>query len=221
MSLQDDFELCLEYAQMVENRQAQQLQAQNNISYLHSESERLSSKMRICTIVAIVAAAFIAILLFSRLGGRGSVIDTLSPMLIPLIAIGVSIFIFIKTKKLHSDLEAQKPYLIQQYAAEADACGREINRLVQEIYSENLTAIVPEDYFSVAAIEFCLTQVRNQLASTPKEAFQLLDAEIKRLEHLEYLEQMNTAQMEELNGIKRAIQINTLVTWAEGERNHR
>jgi len=222
MSLQSDFELCLEYAEMLEAKQAQQLQAQNNISFLHSESERLKGKMKICAIVPVVALAFMAIVFFNSLGSRNTeMMDVFFSCLIPIIALAVSLFICIKTKKEYDALESQKPFLIQQYAREADECGQEINRLIREIYSENLLDIVPADYFSVAAIEFCLTQVRNKLADTPREAFQLLNAEIKRLEHMEYLEEMNCAQIEELNNIKRAIQINTLVTWVEGEKYRR
>jgi glucosamine 6-phosphate synthetase-like amidotransferase/phosphosugar isomerase protein len=64
----------------------------------------------------------------------------------------------------------------------------------------------------VAAIEFCLGQVRKKLANTAAEAFRQLNAEIKRVEQMEYLEQMNSERMEQLESIKRAIEINTLVT---------
>ncbi|MBQ8310500.1 MAG: hypothetical protein IJX80_05750 [Clostridia bacterium] len=133
----------------------------------------------------------------------------------------VALFNGIKMRKESNALESQKSHLIQQYTAEAEECEREITRLIQEIYQEDLFDIVPADFFYTAAIEFCLNQVRKKLAVTAKEAFQQLDAEIKRLEQMEYLEQMNNERMEQLNNIKRAIDINTLVTIAEAAKDKR
>ena len=130
-------------------------------------------------------------------------------------AFAISTGILVKTKKESDVFEARKPAIIQQYTEEAEQCGRDMARIAEEIYSENLLDIVPSDYFSVAAIEFCLSQVRKRLASTPSEAFRLLEAEIKRLEQMEYLEQMNEAHLQRLDEIKRAIDINTLVVSIE------
>ena len=110
--------------------------------------------------------------------------------------------------------------MIQKYTEEAEECEREITEIIRDIYFDDLFDVVPPDYFSVAAIEFCLTQVRRRLATTATEAFRMLDAEIKRLEHLEYLEQMNEAQMEQLSDIKRAININTLITLTANNNNN-
>ena len=56
------------------------------------------------------------------------------------------------------------------------------------------------------------------MADTAAEAFQQLEDEIKRLEQMEYLEQINAAQMEQLDEIKRAIHVHTLIALAEQNR---
>jgi hypothetical protein len=48
-----------------------------------------------------------------------------------------------------------------------------------------------------------------------------LEAEIKRLEQLERLEQMNNAALEQLNDIKRAIEVSRLISIAEEEERKR
>ena len=219
MSLQDEFELCLEYAEALESKQEQREQAQNSIIFMQNESERLKNKLRLCLILTVVSVVAAFLLLSTVMGSNDVTTNGLLPMLIfPCGIFIVSLFNGIKAKKESSEFESQKTHLIQQYTAEAEECDREITRLIQEIYREDLFSIVPVDYFYTAAIEFCLTQVRKRLANTAREAFQQLDAEIKRLEHMEHLEQMNYAQMEQLNNIKRAIDINTLVTLAEQDK---
>ncbi|MBQ8310501.1 MAG: hypothetical protein IJX80_05755 [Clostridia bacterium] len=44
MSLQNDFELCLEYEEALEIKQEQREQAQNGIIFMQNESERLKKK---------------------------------------------------------------------------------------------------------------------------------------------------------------------------------
>ena len=120
-----------------------------------------------------------------------------------------------------AEIESKKASLIQQYTTEAEDCEQKLAYLVNRVYIEELFDIVPKDYFSVAAIEFCLDQIRKKLANTATEAFQQLDAEIKRLEQMEYLEQLNDARAEQLNEIKRAIDLNTLVTIAGQNKYNR
>lgn len=219
MSLQSDFELCLEYAEELEDQQSQRVQAQNNIIFMQNESERIKNKVKICTTLAILSMIGIVILALIVFVVR-------YPMeYIPFLGIFVVLFIItltigIKTKKESNDFESRKPLLIQRYTADAEACERRMAALVKEIYQEDLFDIVPKDYFSVVAIEFCLNQVRKKLANTASEAFRQLDAEIKRLEHMEYLEQMNNEQMDRLDDIKRAIEINTMITLAEQEKRN-
>lgn len=218
MSLQSNFELCLEYAEALEAKQDQLVQAQNNIIFMQNENERIKNKLRLCAILSVLSA--VALLLLTFMMVRADTADgreLLPFMVILIIVFIVSFFNCIKTKKESDDFTSKKPFLIQQYTEEADECKNEMTRLVQEIYQEGLFDIVPMDYFSVEAIEFCLSQVRKKMANTAAEAFRQLDAEIKRLEHMEHLEQMNNARMEQLNEIKRAIEINTLVTLMEQE----
>ena len=47
MSLQYDFERCLEYAEKLEDRQERRVNAQNNIIFVRNESERLKNKLKI------------------------------------------------------------------------------------------------------------------------------------------------------------------------------
>ena len=220
MSLERDFELCLEYAEQLESKRDQRTAAQNGIVFMQSESERLKRKIGICTKISIGGAIAVLIFLITCIAAKGFV-----PEMFPLLIFGggafaVSTAILFKTKKESEEFEARKPAIIGQYTEEAEQCGRDMARIAEEIYSESLLDIVPSDYFSVAAIEFCLSQVRKRLASTPSEAFRLLEAEIKRLEQMEYLEQMNEAHLQRLDEIKRAIDINTLVVSIEN-RNRR
>lgn len=213
MSLQSDLELCLEYAERLEEKREQCTQAQNKIIFINNESERLKKRIKICTTlvtVAVIGLLLIAAIMFAF--GLKETADLFSGVLALSVMLIISFYIGNKAKKESLDLEAKKGYLIQQYTQEAEDSQRDLARLIEEIYREDLLDIVPPDYFSVAAIEFCLTQVRKKIATTATEAFRLLEAEIKRLEQIELLEQMNDAQAEQLEDIKRAIQINTLVT---------
>lgn len=219
MSLQGDFERCLEYTEALETKQEQRVQAQNNIIFIQNEHERLKNKLRICTVLSVLSA--IATLIFALViisSHTVSLIDFLPCVVVPAIVFIVSFFNYNKTKKEYDKFVPQESASIQKYTAEAEECECEIVRLVQEIYYEDLLTIVPEDYFSVAAIEFCLTRVRKKMADTAAEAFQQLEDEIKRLEQMEYLEQMNAAQMEQLDEIKRAIHVHTLIALAERNR---
>ena len=179
--------------------------------FVGNESERLNKKFNICMIVCIVSTIFI-LLFLAKFD-----VDSLPVLVLCIIVFTVSLFIGIKTKKQSADFESQKAVLIQQHTADAEICDREISALIKEINEERLLEIVPADYFYTAAIEFCLTQMRKKLANTATEAFQQLEAEIKRLEQMEQLEQMHAAEMEQLGSIKRAIDINTLVTIMEQE----
>ena len=216
MSLQHDFERCLEYAEALEAKQDQLTQAQNSIIFVQNESVRLKNKLRICAILSVLSAIGTLLLSFYFIGLRVADMMEYTPFLvILLIVFAISFFHFIKTQKESTDLESQKDLLIRQYTKEAEECECEITNLVSEIYQKNLFDIVPADYFSVEAIEFCLSQVNKKLACTPTEAFRQLDAEIKRLEQMEHWEQMNQAKIAKLNEIQRAIEINTLVTLTE------
>ncbi len=219
MSLQSDFQLCLEYAEALEDKQDKLTQAQNNIIFTRNESVRLKDKLRLCTKLSVLFAIGIAFFTYMLISFRA--IEPISILLVIIIAFIISFSNRVKTKKEFDELESKKAFLIQQNTELAEECRSEITELIKEIYRENLFDIVPMDYFSVAAIEFCLTQVRKKLANTATEAFQQLEDEIKRLEQMAHLEQMNTAQMEQLENIKRAIHINTLVTLIEQDKNKR
>ena len=221
MSLQSDFELCLEYAEQLEAKQGQRIEAQNNIIFIQNESERIKNKVKVCTTLTVLAVIGIVITALLILGKF-----YFNPIeCIPFLGIFIVFFVIIltiriKTKKESHEFEARKPSLIQRYTAEAESCEREMVDILKEIDQEDLFDIVPGEYFYVAAIEFCLGQVRKKLANTAAEAFRQLNAEIKRVEQMEYLEQMNSERMEQLESIKRAIEINTLVTSiAEENRN--
>lgn len=219
MSLQSDFELCLEYAEKFESEQEKLSQAQNNIIFVLNESERLKNKFRLCRTFAVISAIITLFLVFIFMSVEISNFAEIIPLFVILITVfAVSLFNSIKIKKESDDFDAKKPSLTQQYTSTAENCERELARLIKEIYYEDLFDIVPADYFSVAAIEFCLTQVRKKLANTAKEAFRLLEAEIKRYKQMEYMEQLNNAQMEKLNDIQRAINVNTLITLAEQDK---
>lgn len=211
MSLQSDFERCLEYAEELESYQQQKLQAQNNIMFVGNEIERLNKKFNICMIVCVIAV-FFTILLFSKFS-----YDVIPSLVLCTVAFIVSISLGMKAKKQSAELESQKSILIQQCTIDAENCDREIIALINEIKQENLFDIVPADYFYTGAIEFCLAQMRKKLANTATEAFQQLEAEIKRLEQMEHFEQMHIAEMEQLGNIKRAVDINTFVTLMEQE----
>ena len=219
MSLQSDFQLCLEYAEALEDKQDKLTQAQNNIIFTRNESVRLKDKLRLCTKLSVLFAIGIAFFTCMLISFR--TIEPISILLVIIIAFIISFSNRVKTKKEFDELESKKDFLIQQNTELAEECRSEITELIKEIYRENLFDIVPMDYFSVEAIEFCLTQVRKKLANTATEAFQQLEDEIKRLEQMAHLEQMNTAQMEQLENIKRAIHINTLVTLIEQDKNKR
>ncbi|MBE6640056.1 MAG: hypothetical protein E7619_00570 [Ruminococcaceae bacterium] len=219
MSLQSDFQLCLEYAEALEDKQDKLTQAQNNIIFTRNESVRLKDKLRLCTKLSVLFAIGIAFFTYMLISFR--TIEPISILLVIIIAFIISFSNRVKTKKEFDELESKKDFLIQQNTELAEECRSEITELIKEIYRENLFDIVPMDYFSVEAIEFCLTQVRKKLANTATEAFQQLEDEIKRLEQMARLEQMNTAQMEQLENIKRAIHINTLVTLIEQDKNKR
>lgn len=211
MSLQNDFERCLEYARALEIKQQQKIQAQNNIMSVGNESERLKKKVSICMIVSALSA-ILALFLLSRFSP-----DLMPSLVLCIVTFIVSLCIGNKTRKESIELESQRSVLIQQYTADVERCDREMSDLIDEIHWENLLNIVPADYFYSAAIEFCLSQMRKKLANTATEAFQQLEAEIKRLEQLEQLEQMHVAEMEQLSSIKRSIDINTLATLMEQE----
>lgn len=221
MSLQSDFELCLEYAQALESKQLQRQRAQNNIIFMQNESERLKNKLKICTTLSTIsgaASAFFAVIMIS-LGGVDA-IGCVPFLLISVAVLLVSLFVRTKLGKESAEFEAQKPRLLQQYTEEAQDCESEIIDLIGEIRRASLLDIVPAELFCVEAIAFCLTQVRKKLANTAEEAFRQLDREIRRLEQLEYLEEMNAARMEELEDIKRAIHVNSLITLAEQNRKY-
>lgn len=225
MSLQSDFERCWEYAKELETNQDQLEQAQNNIIFIQKQSEQLKNKLRICVVLSVLSAivgililSFVLLFIIPAITEIVSYFDIeeyiyclIFPML-PCILFVVALFKGIKTKKELKEFETQKPFLIKKYTEDVKDCEIEITRLVNDIHQKNLLDIVPADYFYTAAIEFCLAQIRKQLAYTAKEAFQQLDAEIKRLEQIEYLEQMNDAHLEQLNNIQRAIDINTFIT---------
>lgn len=221
MSLKSDLELCLGYAKRLEDLQEQRVQAQDSIVFLQTEGDRLKKSVRYSTIMGACATGYLG------LGGIVGAVKScselgfLSSMCLLLIFSGlatVAFTIFNRRRRSASEalkeIKANKPALLQQYTAVIENCEREIADLIDEIYEEELTEIVPEAYFSVAAIEFCLSQVQKKLANTATEVFRQLDAEIKRLEHMEYLEQMNDAQLEQLSEIKRAIDVNTMVNVA-------
>ena len=195
MSLQSDFQLCLEYAEALEDKQDKLTQAQDNIIFTRNESVRLKDKLRLCTKLSVLFAIGIAFFTYMLISFR--TIEPISILLVIIIAFIISFSNRVKTKKKFDELESKKDFLIQQNTELAEECRSEITELIKEIYRENLFDIVPMDYFSVAAIEFCLTQVRKKLANTATEAFQQLEDEIKRLEQMARLEQMNTAQMEQ------------------------
>lgn len=221
MSLQSDFELCLEYAEQLEAKQSQRIEAQNNIIFMRNESERIKNKVKICTtliVLAVIGAVIVALLILGNF--YFNPIECIPFLVIFIVFFIIVLTIRIKMKKESNEFEARKPTLIQRYTAEAEDCEREMVKILKEIDREDLFDIVPGEYFYVAAIEFCLGQVRKKMASTATEAFRQLDAEIKRVEQMEYLERMNNERMEQLESIKRAIEINTLVTSiAEENRN--
>lgn len=222
MSLQSDFELCLEYAEALEFQRDRQVQAQNNIIFMQKEGERLKNKLRICTILSAVSAAIVLVVALQLFVGK--VIDAMED-LVPLVIVMIVVFAVsfanrFKTKKELQEFESQKPVLIRKYMEDADESENEVHRLIEEIDRENLLDIVPADYFSVAAIEFGLNQVRKKIANTATEAFRQLEAEIQHLEQMEYLQQMNDARIAQLNDVKRAIEINTLVTLVNQNQNN-
>ena len=65
MSLQSDFELCLEYAEALEAKQDQRVQAQSNIIFVQNESRRLKNKLRICTTLSLLSAIGFLILVLA------------------------------------------------------------------------------------------------------------------------------------------------------------
>jgi len=224
MSLQSDFELCLEYARDFEAKQEQLTQAQNNIMSLRGESERLKSKTKTFGVLFL----FLVILLLVSISviitsGASIGSDMLAVLIIfvalPVILAAVFLFFLIKSKKESDELEADMPRMIQQYTQDAENFERELVSIARDIYCDGLFDIVPKDYFSVAAIEFCLTRIRKKLATTATEAFRQLEAEINRLEQMDYLERMHEERTEQLNNIERAIYINTLVSLSEQNRN--
>ena len=223
MSLQSDLEFCLEYAEALESKRDQRLQAQSNISYLMAESERLHNKLSKCRttfLLSAIGAVFMAFIVGSMAVSTGPIGSYIAFLAILAITAIIALVLYIKTRNEFNDLESKKPSLIQQYAQEAEECEQELIQIVREIYRDKVLDIVPEDYFSVAAINFCLTQVRKKLATTATEAFRQLDAEIKRMEQMAYMEELNNAQLEQLSEIKRAIDINTMVTIAEHNKYH-
>ena len=223
MSLQSDLERCLEYAEALETEHDQLVQAQNNIISMQNESTRLKTNLRVFTTLVVLSAIAVSVLVFAIIGIHGTypMPELYSIAGVLTVAFGVSLFKCIKTKKESDRYESQKPFLLQNQIAAADGCKCRMAHLIKEVYRENLLAIVPKDYFSVAAIEFCLTRVRMKMASTAAEALRQLEAEIKRLEQLERLEQMNYAALEQLNDIKRAIEIRALINTAEEEERKR
>jgi hypothetical protein len=223
MSLQSDLEYCLEYAEKLEAKRDQQIEAQNSIIFMQNETERLKNKLKVCTTLALLSVigilflAFMAFTFIAAESGEG-LVQLFGLLIIAIAVFAVSFFKRIQFKNEYNDFERKKPSLIQQYTIEAENCQREMARIIKKIYYEDLFDIVPSDYFSVAAIEFCLSQVRKKLANSASEAFRQLEAEIKRLEQMEYLEELSNAHMEQLNDIKRAIEINTLITMAEQDK---
>ena len=223
MSLQSDFELCLEYAEELEAQRDKRIEAQENIIFMQNESEKFKKKLKLCNTLSVVSAiGGIIPLLIIMTSGLIEALVAFIPFVI--IAVGVFSVAFsnrVKIQKEYNEFEARKPAIIQKYVEEAEECKQEMTRLIMEIEKRDLFEIVPADYFCVAAIEFCLTQMRKKLANTATDAFRQLESEIKRIEQMEYIEELHSARMEELNGIKKAIQVNTLVHLAEyNKRNY-
>lgn len=214
MSLQSDLELCLGYAERLQALQERRVQGQNNIVYLHGESERLKNKIGkclwVCILSVLISGSFAAIAALNT----GEVKNGLFCLCLGIVVCAVSAVICLKTRKERGAHEARKPELLRQYTAEIETCERELSELVDEIYDEDLTDIVPEEFFYVSAIEFCLSQVHKKLANTATEVFRQLDAEIKRQENMELMQQMNDARLEQMNEIRRAIDVNTMVNVA-------
>ena len=216
MSLQEEFELCLEYAKAFEMKERQQEQIQSNIEFIQNESEKLSNRLGLLKKLIKISAVILAIVVPAAI--ISGALEMLSVAVFCVLILLVCIPYRKKTKQEFEGVEASRPAIIEKYTQEAEACRRELVALAEEIIDKDLFDIIPEEYFTVAAIEFCLSQIRRKLASTSKEVFLRLDAEIKRLEHMEHLEQLNNAQLESMYEIKRAIDINTLVTLSEQNR---
>ena len=222
MSLQSDFEQCYEYAEEFEEQRDRLTQAQNNIVFMQNESERYKKKLRICTMLCVLSAVvtLFAVLIIIFLHNTSSI------GLLPFLVISVIVFVIsfvnaVKTKKEFRDFECQKPSMIQKYSAEADESMRAMESLLAEIYEENLFSIVPANYFYTEAIEFCLTRIYNKMANTATNALLQLDAEIKRLEQMECWERMHNEHMDGLDNIKRAIDLNTLITMVESNKSNK
>lgn len=211
MSLQSDLELCLGYAERLQTLQERRVQGQNNIVHLHGESERLKNKNSKCLWVCVLSVGIPGFFTaFTDLDTRVGLMF----LLIGIVICAVSAVICLKTRRERGAYEARKPELLRQYTAEVETCERELSELIDEIYDEDLTDIVPEEFFYVSAIEFCLSQVHKKLANTATEVFRQLDAEIKRQENMELMQQMNDARLEQMNEIRRAIDVNTMVNVA-------
>lgn len=230
MSLQSDLELCLGYAERLEDLQEQQAQAQNGIVFLHSEGEQLKKSVRWRAVANVLIPAYFAVggiwgaisgITGGDVGFFGAVIVLIIMLFVAAVAFVITSYMRRSAQKELNDLEAKKPELLRQYTAEVEKCERDIADLVDEIREEELLEIVPVDYFSVAAIEFCLSQVRKKLANTPTEVFRRLEAEIKRMEQMDQLEQMNDAQIAQLSEIKHAIDVNTMVNAINQSNNNR
>ena len=219
MSLQSDFERCLLYAKKLEKAEEEQIASQEDIIYIRNESERLKKKWHTCAAIAFASVLIIIFLLNTIITKKA--VNLISITVVLGIVFVVSAVILIKTLKESLALESTKDSRIKEDIEDAAKWEREIEYLAKEIYDKNLTDIVPAEYFSVAAIEFCISAVRKKLATTDVEVFRLLDNEIKRMEHRVLLEEMHEARIEQLESIKEAIDTNTMVTWAEYNRNRR
>ena len=219
MSLQRDLETCLEYAEEFEAERDRQIQAQDNIICVNNESERLKNKIWICSKVTTISAILALILLGAIIIyiGRGG-LDLLAWLVVAVVASVVAYYIRKKTEEESKKFESQKESMIQKYTAEAEESSRNATRLAKEIYQENLFDIVPACYFSTDAIEFCLARVQMKLANSSTEAILQLENEIKRLQQMELMEQMHNEQLNRLDNIRRAVDINTLVTVIEAEK---
>ena len=222
----EQLKLCYEYADDVETTLELRQSYWNEIENKHAIANRLlssSDTMKICKRIAIGFTALMAFAVMSSNIWEDSSLESIttavSMIAVPLI---LTVLFWVKQKsKMREHLQAKQE--AEEYAVyiqdQIRICEEDITETIEEIQDRGLFEIMPKDYFGTECIAYCIKLFENKLVTNMHEAMVALHNEIQRQEQYERQDAYYNMHMEKMDDLKRAVDINTMVTWIESQNN--
>ena len=222
----EQLKLCYEYADDVETTLELRQSYWNELENKNALANKLlssSDSMKIFKRISICVCLFFVFVTLTS-----GILDNpdLESIMISILYIGVPAFLtilFATKQKANMKKHLQAKQEAEEYAVyiqdQVRICEEDIIETIEEIQDRGLFEIMPKDYFGTECIAYCIKLFENKLVTNMHEAMVALHNEIQRQEQYERQDAYYNMHMEKMDDLKRAVDINTMVTWIESQNN--